>query len=70
MKGLEKLGDNEMAAKHYNEAAELFSTILSLKPEDPVGILFKRGQARASMGLWDGALSDLDVVYFVPQCFE
>ena len=55
-----------MATNHYYEAAELFSAILSLKPEDPVNIIFKRSEARSSMELWDEALSDADEVYFVP----
>ena len=65
---LEKLADAAMGSQNYNEAAENFSTMLSLNPPNCVDILIKRSKARAMMGSWDDALKDADEVYFVTHC--
>lgn len=56
-----------MDSQNYNEAAEHFSTILSLDLVDRVEILVKRSKIRALMSLWEEALSDADEVCFIPQ---
>ena len=68
MQKLEKLAEIAMGSQNYNEAAEHFSTILSLNPLDRIDILIKRSKSRAMMNLWEDALKDADEVYFVPQC--
>lgn len=59
---LEELGRVSMDSRNYNEAAEYFSTILSLDPVDRVEILVKRSKAREMMSLWGEVLSDADEV--------
>ena len=54
-----------MESRSYNEAAEHFSTILSLNPADRIDIFIQRSKARASMNSWGDALSDADEVLFV-----
>ena len=54
-----------MGSQNYNEAAEHFSTLLSLGTEDHVDILIKRSRARAMMESWEDALRDADEVYSV-----
>ena len=39
-----------------------YSTALSLNPTNPVGLLLKRSNARAMLGLWEDALKDADKV--------
>ncbi|KAG9311853.1 hypothetical protein JVU11DRAFT_8105 [Chiua virens] len=59
---LEELSNTAMESHRYHEAAEHFSTILSLNPVDRVDILIKRSEARVSAGLWEDALCDADEV--------
>lgn len=51
-----------MDSHEYNEAAEHFSTILSLDPDDQVEILIKRSKAYSSVKSWENALSDAEEV--------
>ena len=60
---LEKLADVAMSSQNYNEAAERFSTILSLNPPNRVDILIKRSKAQVMMNSWEEALKDADEVY-------
>ena len=62
---LEKLGDAAMDSRNYNEAAEHFSTVLSLNPMGRMDTFIKRSKARVSMNLWGDALSDADEVLLV-----
>lgn len=61
-----KLVDAAMALQNYNEAAEHFSTILSVDPADRVDILIERSEARATMSTWEGALKMLPRYTFRP----
>ena len=56
-----------MDSRNYDEAVECFSTILSLDPANCMEILIKRSRARASMNMWEEALSDADKVSFIPH---
>ena len=51
-----------MDSQNYSQAAEHFSTLLSLDTEDRVDILIKRSRAQAMMELWEDALRDADEV--------
>ena len=66
----EKLADGAMGSENYTEAAEHFSTMLSLDTADRVDILIKRSRARAMVGSWEDALRDADEVYFVSSYHE
>ena len=59
-----------MGSQNYNEAAEHFSTLLSLDTEVHVDILIKRSRARAMMESWEDALRDADEVYSVSSYHE
>ena len=59
-----------MGSENYTEAAELFSTMLSLDTEDRVDILVKRSRAQAMMELWEGALRDANEVHSVSSYYE
>lgn len=52
-----------MDNQNYAEAAEHFSTMLSVAPEGCVDTLIKRSKARAKMDSWEDALKDADEVY-------
>ena len=54
-----------MSSQNYNEAAEHFSTMLSLDTEDRMDILIKRSTARVMMESWEDVLRDADEVYSV-----
>ena len=56
-----------MDSQSYNEAAEHFSTVLSLtgNPVDRIDTFIKRSNARMYMNSWGDALSDADEVSFV-----
>ena len=51
-----------MGSENYQEAAEYFSTILSLDPVDRVDTLIKRSKARAMMNAWEDRLKDANEV--------
>ncbi|KAF8555600.1 hypothetical protein OG21DRAFT_844394 [Imleria badia] len=59
---LEALGDTAVSSgEHYN-AIVRYTSALSLNPSNPVNILLKRSNSRASKGLWQDALTDANEV--------
>ena len=64
---LERLADAAMRSQHYTEAADSFSTMILLDPEDRVDILIRRSRACAMMNTWEDALNDADEVCFVSR---
>ena len=64
---LERLADVAMHSQHHAEAADSFSTMILLDPEDRAEVLIRRSRARAMMNTWEDALNDADEVYFVSR---
>ncbi|KAF8546247.1 hypothetical protein OG21DRAFT_1518257 [Imleria badia] len=59
---LEALGDAALSSGQHAEAISRYSSALSLDPSNPMDILAKRSKARASKGIWEGALTDANEV--------
>ena len=59
----ESNGDVAMRSKNHKRAIVQYSTALSLNPSNPVGLLVKRSNSRAVLGMWEDALKDADKVW-------
>ncbi|KAI9569839.1 hypothetical protein HD554DRAFT_2313201 [Boletus coccyginus] len=57
---LESNGDVAVRSKNLEGAIVQYSTALSLNLSNPVGLLVKRSNARAMLGMWEDALKDAD----------
>ena len=57
-----------MGSENYDEAAKLFSTMLSIDPVDRVDILIKRSKTRVMMESWEDALKDAEEVNIMSRC--
>ncbi|KAF8552779.1 hypothetical protein OG21DRAFT_1511030 [Imleria badia] len=55
---LEVLGDTAVSSGEHDNAIARYTSALSLDPSDPVDLLVKRSEARASKGSWVDALMD------------
>ncbi|KAG6377280.1 hypothetical protein JVT61DRAFT_15065 [Boletus reticuloceps] len=53
-------GDAAVESENPKGAIVQYSTALYLNPSNPVGLLVKRSNARATLGLWEDALTDAD----------
>jgi len=60
---LESVGDVAVRSKNHKRAIVQYSTALSLNPSNPMGLLVKRSNARATLGMWEDALKDADEVW-------
>ena len=59
----EDLVDTAAAAQRYDETISLYTTVLSLKPRSPQGILVKRSMMYMTAGSWEQALGDANQVH-------
>ena len=57
---LEKLGDTAVHSQNHNEAVIHYSDALSLNPQNPSNILYKRSKAQSLVGSWQDSLLDAD----------
>ncbi|KAF8554888.1 hypothetical protein OG21DRAFT_1496708 [Imleria badia] len=62
VKKLEMLGDTAVSSAEHDDAIARYTSALSLDPLDPIDILVKRSEARASKRLWADALTDANEV--------
>ncbi|KAI9569843.1 hypothetical protein HD554DRAFT_2327802 [Boletus coccyginus] len=56
----ESNGDVAVRSEDHKRAIIQYSTALSLNPSNPVGLLVKRSNVRAMLGMWEDALKDAD----------
>ena len=59
---LESLGNMALKSGDHDNAIARYTSALSLNPSNPIDILVKRSEARASKGLWVDALTDANRV--------